>query len=69
MRHCTGFPVVTVPRSRLINHLASRLAGDTVHFDRTLATVKVDGSAVTVTDRHGDEHTADVVVGADVSTT
>jgi len=57
--------VVTGPRSRLINHLAGRLPGDTGHFDRTVETVKVDGQALTVTDRHGDEHTADVVVGVD----
>jgi hypothetical protein len=57
--------VVTGPRSCLINHLAGRLPGDTGHFDRTVETVKVDGQALTVTDRHGDEHTADVVVGVD----
>lgn len=61
----TGFPVVVVPRERLIAHLAWGLPADLVQFDRAVDTVAVQRRQVQVTDSQGDLHTAPVVVGAD----
>ncbi|MEU8076531.1 NAD(P)/FAD-dependent oxidoreductase [Catellatospora citrea] len=58
----TGFPVVSTPRARLVEHLAR---GVDVEFSRELVDVEVRPDGVTVTDATGDRHVADVVVGAD----
>ncbi|MEV6636749.1 NAD(P)-binding protein [Actinoplanes sp. NPDC051470] len=54
----TGFPVVSVPRDRLIRHLAR---GVPVEFGVEI--VDIDGT--TAIDAAGGRHPADVVVGAD----
>lgn len=58
----TGFPVTSVPRDRLIEHLAR---GVEVEFDREIAGVEVRPDGVTAIDAAGGRHEADVVVGAD----
>src|ERR1700754_3878903 len=44
LRRRTGFPVVTVPRDRLLRHLAGGLPDGTLTFDR--AVENVDGDSV-----------------------
>jgi FAD-dependent urate hydroxylase len=58
----TGFPVTSVPRDRLVEHLAR---GVEVEFGREITGVEVHGDGVTAVDTHGDRHEADVLVGAD----
>jgi FAD-dependent urate hydroxylase len=58
----TGFPVTSVPRDRLIEHLAQ---GVPVEFSREIVDVEVRPDGVTAIDATGDRHAADVVVGAD----
>jgi len=58
----TGFPVTSVPRDRLIEHLAQ---GVPVEFSREIVDVAVRPDGVTAIDATGDRHEADVVVGAD----
>lgn len=58
----TGFPVTSVPRHRLIEHLAQ---GVPVEFSREIVDVEVRPDGVTAIDVTGDRHEADVVVGAD----
>lgn len=58
----TGFPVVSTPRARLIEHLAR---GVEVEFSRQVVDVEVRPDGVTVADATGERHEADVVVGAD----
>ncbi|WP_281897370.1 FAD-dependent oxidoreductase [Phytohabitans aurantiacus] len=58
----TGFPVTSVPRDRLIEHLAR---GVPVEFSREIVDVEVRPDGVTAIDATGDRHEADVVVGAD----
>jgi FAD-dependent urate hydroxylase len=62
MHRKTGFPVVTVPRHELIEHLAARLPGGVIRFDTAVTEVDGDG---TVIDRRGEKHTSQVLVGAD----
>lgn len=64
MRRHTGFPVVTLPRDRLIARLSAELPGDVILFGHGVTAVTVDDT-VTVTDAAGRRHAADVVVGAD----
>jgi hypothetical protein len=45
MRRRTGFPVVTVPRHRLIAHLASRLPDGVIQFNRAVAAVTSTATA------------------------
>lgn len=61
----TGFPVVTVPRHRLIEHLAQRLPAEVVQFDSAVESVTVHADRADVTDSHGNMHSARVLVGAD----
>lgn len=58
----TGFPVTSVPRYALIEHLAQ---GVSVEFSRKVVDVEVRPDGVTAIDATGDRHEADVVVGAD----
>lgn len=58
----TGFPVTSVPRDRLVEHLAR---GVPVEFSREIVAVEVRPDGVTAIDATGDRHEADVVVGAD----
>jgi FAD-dependent urate hydroxylase len=58
----TGFPVTSVPRYRLIEHLAR---GVPVVCSRELVDVEVHAGGVTAVDAAGDRHRADVLVGAD----
>ncbi|MEV4410950.1 NAD(P)/FAD-dependent oxidoreductase [Catellatospora sp. NPDC049609] len=58
----TGFPVVSTPRARLIEHLAE---GVDVVFSREVVDVEVRPDGVTAIDATGARHDADVVVGAD----
>jgi FAD-dependent urate hydroxylase len=58
----TGFPVTSVPRDRLIEHLAE---GVPVEFSHEVVEVEVHPDGVTVIDAVGQRHEADVVVGAD----
>jgi FAD-dependent urate hydroxylase len=58
----TGFPVTSVPRDRLIGHLAQ---GVPVEFSREIVDVEVRPDGVTAVDAAGHRHEADVVVGAD----
>ncbi|GIH03805.1 FAD-dependent monooxygenase [Rhizocola hellebori] len=58
----TGFPVTSVPRDRLIEHLAK---GVQVEFSREITDVEVHPGGVTVLDSTGERHEADAVVGAD----
>lgn len=62
----TGFPVTSVPRDRLVEHLAR---GVPVEFSREIVDVSVDvgvhPDGVTAVDITGERHRADVVVGAD----
>ncbi|GIE95359.1 FAD-dependent oxidoreductase [Paractinoplanes rishiriensis] len=58
----TGFPVTSVPRDRLVEHLAR---GVDVEFGREIAGVDVHRNGVTAVDTNGDHHEADVLVGAD----
>jgi FAD-dependent urate hydroxylase len=58
----TGFPVTSVPRDRLVEHLARGLS---VEFSREIVDVEVGHDGVTAVDAIGDRHRADVVVGAD----
>jgi FAD-dependent urate hydroxylase len=61
MRNVTGFAVTTVPRERLITHLASGLPQDAILLGRRVVGAEPTGSV-----RTADEtFTADVVVGAD----
>ncbi|MEV0460322.1 FAD-dependent oxidoreductase [Catellatospora methionotrophica] len=57
-----GFPVVSTPRARLIEHLAM---GVDVEFSREIVGVEVGENRITVTDATGTRHEADVLVGAD----
>ncbi len=58
----TGFPVVSTPRARLIEHLAG---GVDVVFSREVVDVEVRPDGVTAIDATGTRHDADVLVGAD----
>jgi FAD-dependent urate hydroxylase len=58
----TGFPVTSVPRYALIEHLAR---GVPVQFSRAIVDVEIRPDGVTAIDATGDRHHADVVVGAD----
>jgi FAD-dependent urate hydroxylase len=58
----TGFPVTSVPRYALIEHLAQ---GVPVEFSREIVDVEVRPDGVTAIDATGDRHKADIVVGAD----
>jgi FAD-dependent urate hydroxylase len=58
----TGFPVTSVPRYALIEHLAQ---GVPVEFSRAIVDVEARPDGVTAIDATGDRHQADVVVGAD----
>jgi FAD-dependent urate hydroxylase len=58
----TGFPVTSVPRYALIEHLAQ---GVPVEFSRAIVDVEIHPDGVTAIDATGDRHQADVVVGAD----
>lgn len=58
----TGFPVTSVPRDRLVEHLAHSVP---VEFAREIVDVDVRADGVTAVDATGDRHDADVVVGAD----
>jgi FAD-dependent urate hydroxylase len=58
----TGFPVTSVPRDRLIEHLAK---GVPVEFAREIVDVEVRTEGVIAVDATGQRHEADVVVGAD----
>jgi FAD-dependent urate hydroxylase len=58
----TGFPVTSVPRDRLIEHLAK---GVPVEFSRDIVDVEVHPDGVTAVDATGTRTEADVVVGAD----
>ena len=58
----TGFPVTSVPRNALIEHLAR---GVPVEYSRELIDVEVHEDGVTAIDATGDRHHADVLVGAD----
>lgn len=57
-----GFPVTSVPRERLVRHLAQ---GVPVEFSREIVDIEVRPDGVTAIDATGDRHEADVVVGAD----
>jgi FAD-dependent urate hydroxylase len=61
----TGFAVTSVPRRRLIQHLARHLPSGTVTFDHPAETVQQAAGRPAVVDREGNRHDADVVVGAD----
>jgi FAD-dependent urate hydroxylase len=61
MRKATGFPVTTVPRERLVEHLADGLPDGTVTFSRQVARAYPGGTVLAA----GEKFTADVVVGAD----
>ena len=65
LRQRTGFPVVTVPRDRLITHLAQGLPANAVQFDRAVESVTVYANRVDAIDNHGTVHSAQVLVGAD----
>jgi FAD-dependent urate hydroxylase len=58
----TGFPVTSVPRDRLIEHLAT---GVSVEFSHEIVDVEVRPDGVIALDATGRRHEADVVVGAD----
>jgi FAD-dependent urate hydroxylase len=58
----TGFPVTSVPRDRLIEHVAK---GVPVEFSREIVDVEVHPRGVIAVDATGRRHEADVVVGAD----
>ena len=58
----TGFPVRSVPRERLIEHLAH---GASVEFSREIVDVEVHPRGATAVDALGERYAADVVVGAD----
>jgi FAD-dependent urate hydroxylase len=58
----TGFPVTSVPRNRLIEHLAQ---GVPVECSREIVEVEVRPDGVIAVDATGQRHEADVVVGAD----
>jgi FAD-dependent urate hydroxylase len=61
MRNATGFAVTTVPRDRLIAHLAGGLPPDTIAFGRRVVRAEPTGSVFTA----DGTFTAEVVVGAD----
>jgi FAD-dependent urate hydroxylase len=61
----TGFGIRTIPRARLIAHLADGLASEVFSFKTAAATVEVNDDAATVIDTDGHRHTADIVIGAD----
>jgi FAD-dependent urate hydroxylase len=61
MRKATGFPVTTVPRDRLIRHLANGLPDDTIIFGCRVVQAQPSGSVCT----SDGAFTADLVVGAD----
>jgi FAD-dependent urate hydroxylase len=58
----TGFPVTSVPRESLIEHLAQ---GVPVELSREIVDVEVRSDSLTAVDATGGRHEADVVVGAD----
>jgi 2-polyprenyl-6-methoxyphenol hydroxylase-like FAD-dependent oxidoreductase len=58
----TGFPVTSVPRDSLIEHLAQ---GVPVEFSREIVDVEVHPDGAIAVDAMGERHEADVVVGAD----
>jgi FAD-dependent urate hydroxylase len=58
----TGFPVTSVPRDRLIEHLAQ---GVQMEFSREIVGVEVHSGGVTAIDATGERHETDVLVGAD----
>jgi FAD-dependent urate hydroxylase len=53
LRQRTGFPVVTVPRDRLITHLAQGLPANAVQFDRAVESVTVYADRVDAIDNRG----------------
>jgi 2-polyprenyl-6-methoxyphenol hydroxylase-like FAD-dependent oxidoreductase len=57
-----GFPVTSVPRDSLIEHLAQ---GVPVEFSREIVNVEVHPDGVIAVDATGERHEADVLVGAD----
>jgi FAD-dependent urate hydroxylase len=58
----TGFPVTSVPRERLIGHLAQ---GVPVEFSHEVVDIEVHPDGIIAIDAMGRRHEADVVVGAD----
>ncbi|MBV1855102.1 FAD-dependent oxidoreductase [Catellatospora tritici] len=58
----TGFPVTSVPRDRLVEHLAR---GVPVEFSREIVDVEVHPDGVVAVEATGARYEADVVVGAD----
>jgi FAD-dependent urate hydroxylase len=58
----TGFPVTSVPRDRLVTHLA---AGISVEFGCEITDVEVHADGVTAIDAAGRSHDGDVLIGAD----
>ncbi|MDT5024666.1 MAG: FAD-dependent urate hydroxylase, partial [Micromonosporaceae bacterium] len=65
MARRTGFPVATVPRDRLIAHLAGDLPDGVVSFSSGIVTATATDRAASVTDTTGAQHRARVLVGAD----
>jgi FAD-dependent urate hydroxylase len=65
LRRRTGFAVVTVPRERLVEHLAQGLPPQLIRYHSAVESVTVLGDTVDVTDSQGGRHAAQVLVGAD----
>lgn len=65
LRHSTGHGVATVPRDALVARLARDLPAGVLRHEVGVTSVEVDGVGALVTDAAGEEHRADVVVGAD----
>ncbi len=65
MARKTGFPVATVPRDRLIAHLADGLPDGVIEFGREVASVALHDNRATIETAGGERYEADVVVGAD----
>jgi FAD-dependent urate hydroxylase len=61
----TGFAVATVPRERLVDHLAAALPADVVRFGAGVRSVEVRSDGVEVVDAVGRTHRAELLVGAD----
>jgi FAD-dependent urate hydroxylase len=63
----TGFGIRTIPRDRLLAHLAEGLSPDIFVFDTAAASVESNPGRATVVDTRGGRHTAEIVIGADGS--
>jgi FAD-dependent urate hydroxylase len=63
----TGFPVVSTPRSRLVEHLSAGgdQVGVEIAYGCEIVDVEVRPDGVTAIDATGGRHDADIVVGAD----